>query len=144
MRHFYILAFFLTACADKQDQTHIEAPTKTEIKKEAPVKSFNNPALIYGTDFISFLAMLQVTQPDNHDTLLYYTSSVSKAKYSKEAIAEYYKKTNLNFKKKLKALRRLNDSTYILNYVGLEYATRNIKTYTVTVEKDTCKLIIKK
>jgi hypothetical protein len=144
MKCIYIIAFFLISCANTQNKTSAEVQPQTEIKKEEQVKSFNYPANIFGTDFVNFLGMLEVTQPNNYNALQPYISSVSKSKYSKEAICKWFKTTNLNIKKKLKAIRKLNDSTYILNYVGIEFATRNIKTYTVTIEHDTCKLLIEK
>ncbi|HKC69146.1 MAG TPA: hypothetical protein VKG26_13000 [Bacteroidia bacterium] len=140
------MLFFLVGCNNTPTKTSNEVHTQTEIKKEEQVKSFNNPALYYstGTDFISFLAMLQVTQPDDYDTLLYYTSTISKSKYSKEVIYKWFKITNLNFNKKLKAIRKLNYSTYILNYLSSINATKTLRTFTVTIEQDKCKLLIEK
>jgi hypothetical protein len=144
MKHSFLSMLFLLACTDSRTgSTTIEIPIQKEVQQTELVKSFNNPALIYGTDFITFVSTLQVTGVCN-TTLLNYTSTISKARYSKQDIAEYYKMTNLNFKKKLKAIRKLNDTTYLLNYEGLEYGTREIKTYTVTVEQDTCRLLIEK
>jgi hypothetical protein len=88
--------------------------------------------------------MLQLTEVSNTDTLLYYTSAISKAKYGKEAIIKYYATTNLNFKKKLKAIRKLNDTLFVLNYVCHINATKTLRTFIVSVENDTCRLVIEK
>ena len=144
MKNSFFALLFLLACTDRKTGKTQTNTSSIKTNQSEAVKAFANPAIVYGSDFITFLATLQVTQPGNSDTLFYYTSAITKAKYSKKAIAKYYATTNLNFKKKLKAIRKLNDSLYLMNFLCNVNATKTLRTFTVSIERDTCRLVIEK
>jgi hypothetical protein len=115
--------------------------TESSCNRILQEKPFSNPAIFMGSDFISFLAVLKMVNPGNLDTLLTYTAKESIEKLGKKKVIAYYEKTNLIWKKKLKAVNKVGD-TYFLSYIGLQMATRKNIVFEVKVENDTCRLVI--
>jgi hypothetical protein len=143
MKHSFLSILFLLACTDSNTGSKpFEIPIHKEVQQTEPVKSFSNPANIYGSDFINLLSKIQLTQ--GNTALYYYISSGSKKKYSKNEIESYFKTTNLNFIKKLKAIRKLSDTLFVLSYSCQINATQVIKEYKISIEKDSCRLVIEK
>jgi hypothetical protein len=130
------------SCAEKENPPTPVATKPIEIQEEITTKNFSNPAIIFGTDFLNFLSALKMTSPGNLDTLLKFTSQQSLAQHSRKSILTLYNKTNLNFQKKLKAIKKVNDTLYILNYLAYKYATKSIITCTVSIDRDTCRLVL--
>lgn len=123
-----------TICANSiSKQNHIQ-------KEE--YKPFANPALMYGADFLNFFSTLKMSNPDNIDTLLAFTSTQSKILHSRASILNLFIKTNINFRKKLKSIKKINDILYVLNYSASKFATTELVTCSVLIEQDTAKFIL--
>ncbi|MFI5142211.1 MAG: hypothetical protein ACHQII_07635 [Bacteroidia bacterium] len=143
MKQLYAILILLMSCTNKPTSGTFNKMSENKVIQVAKsVKSFSNPANIYGSDFINLLSKIQITQGN---TALYnYISSGSKKKYSKNEIENYFKTTNLNFIKKLKAIRKLSDTLFVLCYSCKIEATQIIKEYKIAIEKDSCRLVIEK
>ena len=135
---------FFTACqkpAVKEANT-IQDLQPYKCKSSITEKIFVNPVFIEGSDFLSFFSKMKMAFPGKLDTLLVFTSKQSKILHTRQSILELYSKTNLNFKKKLKAMRKVNDTMYVLNYSANKFATTSIVTCSVIVESDTARMIL--
>ena len=115
---------------------------KLEIKNTGAEKPFANPVFMAATntDFLTFLASLK--QNAGIEPLMVYTSAQNKIHHPVRNILALYQNTNLNFEKKLKSIITQNETLFILNYTCNIYATNSLKTITVSVEKDTCRLLL--
>lgn len=130
------MVMVLGACTSKP-QTKPEPVKANETVTEKP---FSNPALIYGSDFLSFLSAEKMA--GKPEELLRYTSNKSKAIFNTNELIGFYNHTNINLHKKLKALRKINDSLFVMTYQTSAMATRNVTTITVSIEKDTARLVL--
>ena len=108
----------------------------------ATEKAFLNPVLIYGSDFLSFFSALKKNFPGKPESLLVFTSIKCRAEHSDEKIHWLYKNTNINFQKKLKSISKISDSEFVLNYEANIDATICLKTITVSIEQDTCRILL--
>lgn len=137
-----ILALMITAtgCTTGTKENAIAIPNAHETIEQVNEKPFANPALIKGSDFLSLVSAEKMA--GNNEELLRYTSRQSKIQLTSEQILKEFGKTNINLEKKLKSIRKLNDSCYTLNYQTNAFATKGIMTISVSVEKDTCRLVL--
>lgn len=140
---FSTLLFILTGCNQEPVVKHhpLSNPLKSKSGKDN-IGNFRNPVLMFGSSFLEYFAILKQTNPGNLDTLIYFTSTKSLREHGREKILHLYKTTNFNFKKKLAALRKENDSTYVMNYKCSIIATNSMKSISVTIENDTCRLLL--
>lgn len=135
-----ILVFISAGCSTSVREEESEPIQYTNPpENEQP---FANPVLIYGSSFLDFFSALKICSPNNLDTLLVFTSRKSIEKHGREKILSLYGRTNLNFQKELRAMSRVNDTTFVLNYSCYLFATSGMRTVTVTVESDTCRLLL--
>lgn len=145
MKGIYLIIVLLLfgQCKSKNKESTLISPASVqrEIKTDSE-KPFANPALFQGSDFLNFIAQLKLSSPDNLRVLLTYTSKKSKIQYSEKTITELYRKTNFNFNKKLKAISELKDTLFVLNYSCNFYATKSVVSITVSVELDTCRILL--
>ena len=145
-----LIAVFLLACSHQQSNAPQPSKEQQEtvlIKKEqkdSAYSNFSNPVFFAGTgtSFFEFFSMLKQTQPGNIDTLLFFVRQTSIKKHGRENIRKMLETKNINFSKKLKACKKMNDTAYVMNYIGRIVATSTIKTVTVSIENDTCKLVL--
>ncbi|WP_276974207.1 hypothetical protein [Flavobacterium filum] len=129
-----------TGCTTGPRENAIAIPPTHKTNEQVKEKPFANPALIYGSDFLSLVSAERMA--GNNEELLRYTSRQSKIQFTSEQILKEFGKTNINLEKKLKSIRKLNDSCYTLNYLTNSFATKGIMTVNVRIEKDTCRILL--
>lgn len=137
-----LLAFILVSCgAESVEKVETKKEVKTSNETKVSHGDFSNPAIIYGTDFLTFFKSLR--KMGKVDEMVKFTSSKSVEKYGKEALKDYYanKFTNMS-NSKLKSLTVLNDSAYAMNYINSEFATKRAFDVKVVIENDSTKLVL--
>lgn len=130
----------LSGCGQKPNVGISKSKANFEVGTKE--KAFSNPALIYGSDFLSFFSALKKNFPGKPETLLFFTSAMSRAEHGDKKILWLYKNTNINFQKKLKSISKTSHSEFILNYEANIDATICLKTITVSIEQDTCRILL--
>ena len=107
----------------------------------AQPKPYSNPALIYGSDFMSFMQSLK--KIGSYTMLLQFTASSSVNKLGEDKIKTYYEEKFTNMSKlKLQSVTNNADGTKTLNYTNLSVATNNSTSVNIVVENDSCKLVL--
>ena len=145
MRTAFLLASIVIVASCNKPENHQDVKAAVSVSSaicKIHPKPFSNPVLIYGSDFLSFFAQLKMSYPGKLDTLLVFTSTQSKIHNSRQRILELYQGTNFNFQKKLKAIKKINDSLYVMNYLCNRFATSQIVKCRVIIEDDTARLIL--
>lgn len=99
----------------------------------------DNPALIYGTDFLS-LFQTHYKQA-NWNELINYTSTSSINKFGKVEILRKYKSMYFGFELNLISMN-FEDGLYVLNYEIYYHATKYVIRCHVEIESDSCRLIL--
>jgi len=127
------LTIFITAC---QKPLTGEEPI---ILKQQPTPTtssvrYSSPALIDGSDFLNYFSAIKRNNPANDKILLDFTCSNSKNQHTEKDILNWYRTTNFDFKKKLIAMAKVNDSVFILNYTANKFATKTLVTCSVCLE----------
>jgi len=113
---------------------------KVESKKLKIKSDFSNPAIIYGSDFLSFFKSLR--KIGNIDEMISFTSSESVKKIGKNKLKELYKDSFNNMSKsKLLSLEELDNNYNIMHYSNSEFATKKAFSIKVVVENDSTKLV---
>lgn len=116
----------------------VEPETEKAIKRaETP---FLNPHLIYGSSFGELFQALY--RQGDFDQMMVFTHKESIKKHSREDIEKHYKDMKFNFKLDLHSSKKINDTTYVLNYTSNIIATRTIIRMTVGIENDSAKVIL--
>jgi len=104
-------------------------------------KPFSNPAIIYGSDFMSFMQSLR--KIGSYDLMVQFTSSASVKKLGKEKVKAYYEEKLTNMSKlKLTSVTSNSDGTKTLNYVNTSVATKSATSVTIVIENDSCKIVL--
>jgi PBP1b-binding outer membrane lipoprotein LpoB len=140
------LVLFLTSCSDAElEVKKVTETTKSEVEEsviETEVLSdFSNPALMYGSDFLSFFKALR--KVGNYDEMVKFTSSESIEEFSVDYVKKYYKDNFTNMSPvKLTSMEKTGENYYTLHYVNKENATEKSFEIYVTVENDTSKLVL--
>lgn len=146
MKVYAIISLFIiiNSCIKQKPEAlrSIEDDTLSPEKPNQQNKPYSNPSSIFGSDFISFLSAIKLSHYGGDTQLLNFTSSITKGNNDKKAILNYYNKINLNNKKKLKSINKIGNNIYQLNYLSKILATKKVETYTVSVENDTCRLVL--
>jgi hypothetical protein len=107
----------------------------------AQSKPYANPALIYGSDFMSFMQMLR--KIGDYNMMLQFTSSESIKKFGKEKIKEYYQSKFTNMSKlKLMSVVSNKNGYKTMNYINFNMATKTATSVNIVIENDTCKLVL--
>jgi len=137
----FISIFAIVGCT-VQEKKMVESVEKNSVAEvESVEKPYSNPAVFYGSDFMSFMQSLR--KIGNYDMMLQFTSSESIKKYGKQKVKQYYKKKFTNMSKlKLQSVTCNSDGTKTLNYVNTSVATKSAASVIVVVENDTCKLVL--
>lgn len=105
------------------------------------IKPFSNPAIVYGSSFGEFF-MANIRYQDVNRAIKF-TSKASVKKFGIEAIKKLYTSYAFNYKLKLQSISKENGA-YSLKYATTEYATGKLKTMTIVVENDSCKIVLDK
>lgn len=135
-----MVLFALISCTNQEKPITKSEPKKLEIEQEVE-KPYSNPAIIYGSDFMSFMQSLR--KIGNYENMLCFTASESVQKFGKEKIKKYYEEKFTNMSKlDLKSITDNSDGTKTMNYVNLSVATKSATSVNVIIENDSCKLII--
>lgn len=134
-----LISIFASACVNEQIKTKVS--DNKEVYAEKKSSDYSNPALIFGVDFMTFMQSLK--KVGDYDNLINFTSSKSIDKFGKEAVMDFYvnKFTNMS-KLELKSIVDNEDGTKTMNYINLVVATKSFVSVKVTIENDSCKLII--
>ena len=142
------LVLFLTSCSDVElEVKKVTETTKSEVVEpvvETEVLSdFSNPALMYGSDFLSFFKSLR--KIGNYNEMVKFTSSETIKEFGADYVKGYYKDNFTNMSPvKLTNLERNCENYYTLHYVNKENATEKAFQIYVKVENDTTKLVLTK
>jgi len=104
-------------------------------------KPFSNPAIIYGSDFMSFMQSLR--RYNSIDKMVQFTSLESIKKFGKEKVKEYYEENFTNMSKlKLTNVTNNSDGTKTLTYINEVFATKSTVSVIIVIENDSCKLVL--
>lgn len=143
---YIIIALFIVSCSSPSDEArgkkvHLGGLQKADqVKTSDEDKPYENPNLIYGSNFgIFFQSMYKI---GDFDQMLKFTSTESKSKHGEDELVKFYQTMNFGFEMKPNAIKSIDDSTYVLSFKTLNYATRNIRRMKVTVENDSCKVVL--
>jgi hypothetical protein len=109
------------------------------VNTNAQTGAFSNPSNIYGSNFGQFFISMLRTQ--NYDMALKFTSKESVKKFGATKIAEKYKTFNFNYKLTQKSITKDGGKITIV-YVTNEMATGKMKTMTLVIENDSCKIVL--
>lgn len=134
----------LTGCNSRHPENNLVSQIHpiTNEKPTQQEKPYSNPVWIMGSDFISMINGIKTSSYGGENALFHFTSAITKTRHKKEYILNYYKKANFSYLKKLKSSNKIGNDLYILNYRGIHFGTGIVKTYTVSVERDTCRLVL--
>lgn len=102
---------------------------------------YSNPALIAGSDFGTFLQ--QLAKQGRWTTLLSFITNESRKHYGDKKIMSSFKEFDWGFRMRLKFITIEREKVRTLNYEVDRFATKSIFRLNVTLENDTCKLVIK-
>ena len=140
------LVLFLTSCSDAElEVKKVTDPIKSEVVEPVVEKEvlsdFSNPALMYGSDFLSFFKSLR--KIGNYDEMVKFTSSETIKEFGIDYVKGYYKDNFTNMSPvKLTNLEKNGENYYTLHYVNRENATEKAFQIYVKVENDTTKLVL--
>jgi len=109
------------------------------VNAQSQTGAFSNPSNIYGSNFGQFFVSMLRTQ--NYDMALKFTSKESIKKFGTAKIMEKYKAFNYNYKLTQKSITKDAGKMTIV-YVTNEMATGKMKTMTIVVENDSCKVVL--
>jgi hypothetical protein len=143
-----VAAFFNCGCQQvpnreqEGDTAIVEAihDTESALNRTLRDKPFSNPALIYGTDFLSYLGAIKATTGDLN-TLLRFTADESIKRLGATGVRWWWAHHNINCQKKLKSLTR-RENSYWMTYEILVNQTRKIIQIEVRIENDSCRFVI--
>lgn len=133
----FVLFAFTSSCANNEYK-QVDVTNKTVKDSFTSKSKLNNPVLMNGSSFANYFQALY--KLGRFDDMLLFTSKDLIAEYGKERILESYQKMNFAYEIKLKSIQNNNDSSYTLNYSGVQFATNKIIRIDVIKENDTIKL----
>lgn len=129
----------VASCGESIKETKIEKIEKESSVSEIP--PYSNPAIIYGSDFMSFMQSLRKT--GNYELMLQFTSSESVSKFGKETIVKFYEEKFTNMSNlELKSITENSDGSKTMNYINLAVATKSATSVVIVIENDSCKLVL--
>ncbi len=129
----------ISSCANQVPENEKKDVKVTPIEKRAPAPpKLDNPVLMNGSSFANYFQALY--KLGHFDDMLLFTSKDLITEYGKERILESYQKMNFAYEIKLKSIQTNKDSSYTLNYSGVQFATNKIIRIDVIKENDTIKL----
>lgn len=136
-----IAIFAAVGCTSEEKKEMSETKVINTESVTTVEKPYSNPAIIYGSDFMSFMQSLRKT--GNYEMMLQFTSSESVKKFGKEKVSKYYEEKFTNMSKlELKSITENADGSKTMNYVNLTVATKSTASINVVIENDSCKLVL--
>jgi hypothetical protein len=134
-----IASLVLVSCSEKKEEKVLEVKV-SEKKEEIKKSEFSNPAIIYGTDFLSFFKSLR--KLGQYDKMISFTSLESIEKFGKEELKKKYENEFVNMSNSsLKSMDKIDENTYVMHYLNSEFSTKKAFDITVKVENDSTKLV---
>lgn len=144
-----LFVFGITSCSSEQENLK----TSTEVvekKEDLPQKhvsekkgEFSNPAIIFGTDFLTFFKSLR--KLGKFDDMIKFTSSESIEKYGKSQLIKLYQNSFNNMSdSKLLNLESNGEGKYTMYYSNSEFATKRAFDIKVVIENDSTKFVYEK
>jgi len=142
-----ILSIFLFSCNsyNLDQEPSLTAKVETETKSVEKVSSgeFSNPAIIYGTDFLTFFKSLR--KLGKFDEMVKFTSSESLKEFGKDELKSYYENNFVNMSdSKLQSMTKVDNENFVMHYTNSEFATKRAFDVKVTIENDSTKLVLVK
>jgi hypothetical protein len=130
----------ISSCANQVPENEKKDVKVTPIEKRNPTPpKLDNPVLMNGSSFANYFQALY--KLGRFDDMLLFTSKNLITKHGRKSILESYQKMNFAYEIKLKSIQNNNDSSYTLNYSGVQFATNKIIRIDVIKENDTIKLL---
>ena len=133
----------ITACSNKEVSISTIPTTAmaSEIGVDIAVKetSFVNPANIEGSNFGNFFLAMLKTQ--NYDMAIKFTSKESIDRLGADKVLDKYKNFKFNYHLVQKSIVG-EKNKFTVVYTTQEYATAKLKKIYLTLENDTCKLVL--
>lgn len=107
------------------------------------IKPFSNPAIIYGSDFGNFFRSFY--KRGKYDDMIKFTSKESLELHGEDVVRDFYK-NKMKFGYEIGKPNSMNtNGDYItLNYNGNIIATKTVIRIIVTLENDSCKIVLPK
>jgi len=136
--------FFVSCSSGKvESSSELKNVNKENINSENIIEEsteFSNPALMYGSDFLSFFKSLRKIGDIN--TLIKFTSKESIEKFGEEKLRDVYENSFVNMSdSRLTKLDKIDDNHFTMHYLNSQYATKKVFELNVVRENDSIKLI---
>jgi hypothetical protein len=130
---------FAFSCTNKEKEMVVDVvDSKPTLIEEKP---YSNPAIIYGSDFVSFMQSLR--KIGDYETMVCFTSSESLQKYGEKRVIQYYnEKFNNMSELKLQSIVENENGKQTMNFVNLSMATKKTASVDIVIENDSCKLVL--
>lgn len=140
-----VCIFAISGCTNKEkgasDVSLEKSGEETVYVAEQVSTPYSNPAIIYGSDFMSFMQSLR--KIGDYETLFMFTATKSVAKHGKDKVVTYYKDRFTNMSKlELKGIVDNENGSKTMNYTNLSAATKIVAPITIVIENDSCKLVL--
>ena len=91
------LVLFLTSCTENkvnvEKVVEVETVVEETVVEQETMSNFSNPALMYGSDFLSFFKALR--KVGNYDEMVKFTSSESIEEFSVDYVKKWLKQMSL-------------------------------------------------
>ena len=100
---------------------------------------FSNPSNVYGSNFGQFFVSMLRTQ--NYEMAFKFTAKESIKKHGAVKVKDLYKSFSYNYKLVQKSISKEGNKFTVL-YTTNEMATGKLKTITLVVENDSCKVVL--
>ncbi len=145
------MLFFLGITSCSSEQENLKTSTEVVEKKEGlPQKhvsekkgEFSNPAIIFGTDFLTFFKSLR--KLGKFDDMIKFTSSESIEKYGTSELIKFYQNSFNNMSdSKLINLENNGEGKYTMYYSNSEFATKRAFDIKIVIENDSTKFVYEK
>jgi hypothetical protein len=150
-KSFLVLIFVvgITSCSSENKDLEVSTKLvekKTDLSQKQVVEKkgeFSNPAIIFGTDFLSFFKSLR--KLGKFDDMIKFTASESIEKYGKSELLKMYENSFNNMSdSKLLNLESNGENKYTMYYSNSEFATKRAFDIKVVIENDSTKLVYEK
>ena len=150
-KSFLVLIFVvgITSCGSENKDLEVSTELvekKTELSQKQVIEKrgeFSNPAIIFGTDFLSFFKSLR--KLGKFDDMIKFTASESIEKYGKSELLKMYENSFNNMSdSKLLNLESNGENKYTMYYSNSEFATKRAFDIKVVIENDSTKLVYEK
>jgi len=134
---FIAILFMFTSCGQpKQEVKHEDVETVMVERGKLSV----NPAFYLGSDFGNFFQVLY--RQEKYDVMLQHTSLESVKEHGVDKVTDFYRDMQFAHRIKLDNMNQTSDSTYTMNYVINQMATRKMWRLKVKIVNDSIKVVL--